>query len=81
MKKQIGRKARLVWAFHDWYPNVEAGLWHDASALGIAVRRRRERGSPRWSLEGRALADGHFEFRGGEPPRAADWDGRCSRNR
>jgi hypothetical protein len=62
------RKARLRPEYVDWYPEIRAGEWHNATWLAEVVMQQRRRGVPSWALEGRPLPDAHFEFQGVGPP-------------
>jgi hypothetical protein len=63
------RVARIRPSYEEWYPKIRPGVWHNAAWLVEMVLQQQRRGSPTWALEGRPLADDHFEFRGYGPPR------------
>jgi hypothetical protein len=62
------RVARIRPTYEEWYPKITPGVWHNAAWLAEMVLQQQRRGSPRWVLEGRPLADAHFEFQGYGPP-------------
>jgi hypothetical protein len=64
------REARLRQEFAHLYPGLEAGAWESAGVLAdrvLACRLLLPSGG--FVLSDRALSTGHFEFRGGSPPR------------
>lgn len=64
------REARLKPEYAHLYPGLEAGAWESAGALAdkvLACRLLLPSGG--FVLSDRVLATGHFEFRGGSPPR------------
>ena len=64
------REARLRQEYAHLYPGLEAGAWESAAVLAdrvLACRLLLPSGG--FVLSDRALSAGHFEFRGGEPPR------------
>jgi hypothetical protein len=67
------RRARLDPKFGSLYPEIPAGHWLPAwqAATRRAERVWREAGAEAL-LEGRLLAEEHFQFRGGTP-RSAGW--------
>jgi hypothetical protein len=62
------REARLRPAYREWYPDIEAGVWHNAAWLSEKVLQQQRLGSPSWALGARPLSDAHFEFQGHGPP-------------
>ncbi|HEU4681834.1 MAG TPA: hypothetical protein VFS51_08815 [Gemmatimonadales bacterium] len=58
------REARLREAYKEWYPKITPGVWHNAAWLTEKVLQQQRSGSPVWVLEGRPLAEEHFEFQG-----------------
>lgn len=66
------REARLKLEHARQYPGIEAGVWESAGGLAdkvLACRLLLPSGG--FVLSDRVLANGHFEFRGGPPPRGA----------
>ena len=61
------REARLMSKYARFYTGLPAGVWLPAGEVAehIVAVVRGEGGRP--GLQGRVLADDHFEFRGGEP--------------
>lgn len=62
------REARLRPAFAEWYPGIEAGVWHNAGWMAEKVLQQQRHGSPGWALGPRPLSEAHFEFQGQAPP-------------
>jgi hypothetical protein len=62
------REARLRPAYGEWYPGIEAGVWHNAVWVTEKVLQQQRHGSPKWTLDTRPLSETHFEFQGGSPP-------------
>jgi hypothetical protein len=66
------REARLKVEYAHLYPGVESGVWESAGVLADRVLSARLlRPSNGFILSDRALAEEHFEFRGGSHNRAA----------
>jgi len=66
------REARLKLEHAQLYPGIEAGVWQSAGGLAdkvLACRLLLPSGG--FVLSDRVLANGHFGFRGGSPPRGA----------
>jgi hypothetical protein len=66
------REARLKQEYAHLYPGLESGAWESAAVLAdkvLACRLLHPSGG--FVLSDRALSTGHFEFRGGLPPRGA----------
>jgi hypothetical protein len=63
------REARLQPEFASLYPWITSGSWQPASVLADSVLAGRLLRGASSALQGRVLADEHFEFRGGETGR------------
>lgn len=66
------REARLKSEYAHLYPGLQPETWESAGALAdkvLACRLLLPSGG--FVLSDRVLATGHFEFRGGSPPRGA----------
>jgi hypothetical protein len=66
------REACLKPEYAQLYPGLDAGAWQSAGALAdkvLACRLLLPSGG--FVLSDRVLANGHFEFRGGLPPRGS----------
>jgi hypothetical protein len=64
------REARLRQEYAHLYPGLEPGVWESAAVLAdrvLACRLLLPSGG--FVLSDRVLGAGHFEFRGGTPPR------------
>jgi hypothetical protein len=73
------REARLSPGAGHHYPWIEAGRWQPAAALADQVLAGRLLRGTHNVARGRALPDGHFEFRGGTPRGEAATAGRPRR--
>ena len=67
----VRRQARLRGEFTALYPAVPAGVWIEASELGISLLQWIAGGGATPPLGSRLLPEEHFEFRGGELPRGS----------
>ncbi len=66
------REARLQPEFASLYPWIRSGQWQPASVLADCVLAGRLLRGASSAIQGRVLADEHFEFRGGEAGRQGE---------
>jgi hypothetical protein len=66
------REARLQPQFASLYPWIPSGQWQPASVLADCVLAGRLLRGASSAIQGRVLADEHFEFRGGEAGRRGE---------
>ncbi len=66
LSRLAGREARLQPEYASLYPGVPSGEWYSAAVLADRVLAGRLLRGASSALQGRALVEEHFEFRGGE---------------